>query len=334
MDVKTQNKCTSREFFGKINCMNWQSFISLVQEKSDHVFFISSAKATDAIGETMSALLNSLGGTVVIGYDRINVHLTGYNQTDQWIDQFIDSHFKNSDISSTFLFRSNKKILLLDVKKSHHHYPYNGSFYTIQDSKITAFTPTITMSEPIIVTTDYPMKSTNAKPTDKAIASVAQQLSSINSLHKESPPVTTNNGFNLRQKKAIEFIETQGSIKNKQYRKLFNVSHKTAHLELAELVKQNKAKIVGSGRSTCYRLPTDASASVETSAPPTVHRSQISAYLDTHSQLTESTYADEFNMDLAQAINELDSFCDQGFLEKTIIDNEVCYVKSRQLAFM
>ena len=314
--------------------MNWQSFISLVQEKSNNVFFISSAKATDTIGQTISALLNALGGTIVIGYDRINVHLTGYNQTDQWIDQFIDSHFKNSDISSTFLFRSNKKILLLDVKKSHHHYPYNGSFYTVQDSKITAFTPTIPISEPVIVTSDSPMKSTNAVPSDEAIASVAQRMSTLNSVTKESPTITTHNDFNPRQKKAIEFIQTQGSIKNKQYRKLFNVSHKTAHLELAELVKQNKAKIVGSGRSTCYRLPTDASTPVETSERPTVHRSQISAYLDTHFQLTEGAYADEFNMDLAQAINELDSFCDQGFLEKTIIDNDVCYVKSKQLTFI
>ena len=67
--------------------------------------------------------------------------------------------------------------------------------------------------------------------------------------------IDIQNDLNARQEKALHFISKQGSIKNKQYRKLFNVSHKTAHLELAELVQKQKVIIVGSGRSTCYRLP-------------------------------------------------------------------------------
>ena len=89
--------------------MNWQTFITLIQNPSNTIFFISSTLDEHKIGSTMCALLNTNGGTLVIGYDKINIHLTGYNQTDQWIDQFIDTHFKNSNITSTFLFRSNKK---------------------------------------------------------------------------------------------------------------------------------------------------------------------------------------------------------------------------------
>ncbi len=45
-------------------------------------------------------------------------------------------------------------------------------------------------------------------------------------------------------------------------------------------------------------------------------------------------YADEFNMDLAQAINELQYFCEEGYIEKSLIDNDIFYVKAKQLSFI
>ena len=44
-------------------------------------------------------------------------------------------------------------------------------------------------------------------------------------------------------------------------------------------------------------------------------------------------YADEFNIDLAQAINELETLCNQGSLEKKLINNESFYIKATQLSF-
>jgi predicted HTH transcriptional regulator len=43
-------------------------------------------------------------------------------------------------------------------------------------------------------------------------------------------------------------------IRNKKYRKLFDVSHKTAHYELVDLVERGFLEQEGSGRSTCYKL--------------------------------------------------------------------------------
>ena len=85
--------------------MNWQAFIGLIQEQSENTFFLSNTRQERLIGQTTSALLNTLGGKLIIGYDKVNVHLTGYEQTDQWIDQFIADHFRNTSITSTFLFR-------------------------------------------------------------------------------------------------------------------------------------------------------------------------------------------------------------------------------------
>ena len=89
--------------------MNWQTFITLIQNPSNTIFFISSTLDEHKIGSTMCALLNTNGGTLVIGYDKINIHLTGYNQTDQWIDQFIDTHLKTVTSHPHFYSDQTKK---------------------------------------------------------------------------------------------------------------------------------------------------------------------------------------------------------------------------------
>ena len=57
-----------------------------------------------------------------------------------------------------------------------------------------------------------------------------------------------------RQKKVLRFLTQHDSIKNKEYRELYNVSHKTAHLELVELLDKGLLIQQGGGRSTCYLL--------------------------------------------------------------------------------
>lgn len=55
-----------------------------------------------------------------------------------------------------------------------------------------------------------------------------------------------------RQEDALEYLAKNAFIKNKLYRSLYSVSHKTAHLELVDLVQRNLIVSQGSGRSTCY----------------------------------------------------------------------------------
>lgn len=63
--------------------------------------------------------------------------------------------------------------------------------------------------------------------------------------------------LNDRQQRALAFLTREKSIKNKLYRQLFSVSHKTAHLELVDLVAKGYIQSQGSGRSTCYVLTTN-----------------------------------------------------------------------------
>jgi len=60
--------------------------------------------------------------------------------------------------------------------------------------------------------------------------------------------------LNDRQRKALDYLRQQEFIKNKLYRELYGVSHKTAHYELIELVERGLLKQQGQGRSTHYVL--------------------------------------------------------------------------------
>ena len=69
-------------------------------------------------------------------------------------------------------------------------------------------------------------------------------------------------GLNKRQVKVINFLQVNESIKNKEYREIFGVSHKTAHIELSDLLTRSFLAVEGAGRSTCYRLSLDFHAKV------------------------------------------------------------------------
>jgi hypothetical protein len=64
------------------------------------------------------------------------------------------------------------------------------------------------------------------------------------------------NGLNTRQRQALAFLNTHPRITNKEYRELCDVSHKTAHIELTELLDKEVLVVEGAGRSTYYRLAT------------------------------------------------------------------------------
>jgi len=59
----------------------------------------------------------------------------------------------------------------------------------------------------------------------------------------ETSEITESGGsmpdLNERQKKAIEYVKEHGSITNKNFRLLFDISKRTASRDLADLVKKN-----------------------------------------------------------------------------------------------
>ena len=308
--------------------MNWQSFITLIQEPSESSFFVSNTRNHDQIGKTLCGLLNTNGGILVIGYDKVNVHLTGYNESDEWINQFITEHFNGTlSITSAFLFRSNKKVLILEVIKSEQIQNYDGDFFHINNRQIEIFEP---QKNP---TYNFNVSSLNIAQAQTAIQTISKKEPLIHELpikNTSAEDKKTDSSLNERQIEALEYVKTNKSIKNKDYRKLFGVSHKTAHIELVELVHSNNLKQSGSGRSTCYITSTDTSLDKPTNKSKDI----LDNLFNTKKHITESIYAEELNMDLAQAIHELQQHCESGNLEKTIINNDVCYTKGKQLSFI
>jgi len=60
--------------------------------------------------------------------------------------------------------------------------------------------------------------------------------------------------INKRQQVAIEYVKSKGSMTRSEYMKINNISHKTAHLELKELVEKKLFIQVGKARATKYLL--------------------------------------------------------------------------------
>ena len=61
-------------------------------------------------------------------------------------------------------------------------------------------------------------------------------------------------GLNERQRKAMEYIKKKGSISNKEYCNISNVSAATAKRELQNLVKKKTFKTIGAGSSLRYMI--------------------------------------------------------------------------------
>lgn len=60
--------------------------------------------------------------------------------------------------------------------------------------------------------------------------------------------------LNQRQQQALDYMGQHYQIQNKKYRTLYAVSHKTAHLELTDMLNKGLIEVRGSGRSTHYIL--------------------------------------------------------------------------------
>lgn len=77
--------------------------------------------------------------------------------------------------------------------------------------------------------------------------------------NSSAPVITTAEylDLNTRQQKAMQFVAQNQSIRNMEYRERFGISHKTAHIELTDLVTKGYLVVHGAGRSTHYRVNPD-----------------------------------------------------------------------------
>ena len=206
--------------------MTWDDIIELMgQGEGQSVEFEKSIPAADDIARELVAFSNADGGKIIYGIDDKNQHLVGVE---------IDSHFDD---------------WIKEIGKEHCTPAVSPGIDEVNksDKKIVV----ITVPEGL----DKPYKSDDiCYVRDGSVSRPAKE----NEVQEMTNP-WSGKGLNKRQIRALQLMGEHGAISNREYREAFNVSHKTAHLELTMLEDKKLAKSEGAGRSTRYIMVPQAS---------------------------------------------------------------------------
>ena len=193
----------------------------LEQGEGQSVEFEKNIPSEDDIAREMVAFANADGGKIIYGLDDKNKHLVGVEIKSNF-EEWIKGIGKNSctppiNVSIETLERAEKEVIIINVPEGVDK-PYRADeICYIRDGNI----------------------SRPAKDNEE----------------KDLTNPWSGKGLNKRQIRAMQMIAEHGSITNREYREAFNVSHKTAHIELTMLDDKRLVLTEGAGRSTRYILP-------------------------------------------------------------------------------
>ncbi|MBU0573517.1 MAG: putative DNA binding domain-containing protein [Candidatus Margulisbacteria bacterium] len=202
--------------------MNWDEIITLLEQgEGQSVEFEKFIPKPDDIARDLVAFANSDGGKIVYGLDDKNKHLTGVDIGDDFNDVLEEIAAKKCSpkisLESIVVSKAEKKIVIITVPEGDEK-PYK--------------------TDEIVYI------------RDGALSRPARE--------EEVQQITTpwsGKGLNKRQKRALQLIQEHGTITNREFRQAFDVSHKTAHIELTMLVEKGMLISQGLGRSTRYIMP-------------------------------------------------------------------------------
>ncbi len=202
--------------------ITWSDIVALLEQgEGQSTEFEKSVPSGDDIARELVAFSNSDGGKVILGLDDKNKHLLGIDPQE--------------DLESMVKSIGQKKCIP----------PINPTIYVMEKSgKVIAV---ITINEG----DEKPYKTDD-------ICYIRDGATSRPAKEREEQEITSpwsGHGLNKRQKRILDFVTEHGSISNKDYREMFNISHKTAHLELTMLADKKILLCHGAGRSTKYILP-------------------------------------------------------------------------------
>lgn len=203
--------------------MNWEEIITLLEQgEGQSVEFEKYIPSPEDLARDIVAFANSDGGKVVLGLDDKNKHLIGIEINDNdafknWVKSLCETHcFPKITPETIIIDRGGKKVAVISISEGDEK-PYKTDDIC------------------------YLRDAGDSRPAKE-----------------EEEKIITNpwggKGLNKRQLRALQFLQEHGSITNREFREAFNVSHKTAHIELTMLADKNFVKTEGAGRSTRYIL--------------------------------------------------------------------------------
>lgn len=202
--------------------MNWGEIISLLnQGEGQALEFDKSIPSQEDIAREYVAFSNSDGGKIIYGIDDKNKHLTGVEEEEGLVERLTNI---GRDICHPpivpiieMIDQGGKKLIIIEIKEGEEKPYFTDDICYIRDS-------------------------------DRSRAAREKEIEEI-----KSPWASQD--LNKRQKKALQYVSEHGQIKNSEYREAYNVSHKTAHIELSLMVEKKLLESQGAGRNTHYTLP-------------------------------------------------------------------------------
>jgi len=237
-----------------VTVMQWSEVLDLIRQGTTlQLQFLKGVESEAELGPLIVAMGNTQGGVIVVGIDIKNYHLVGTSITEASLSEMIQSlcrPFFEIDVQK--IKRDDRYLCVITVPEfSQKPTAYNSRYYSL--SLDAPFHPISFIPENIpefsVVTTPKISESIQEN-------SVPDVLPEPKIFHINEPQATSIISLNKRQNRAMSHLKRHRTISNKVYRQLFSVSHKTAHLELVELVDKGVLQSQGAGRSTCYRLVT------------------------------------------------------------------------------
>ncbi|MDD4179844.1 MAG: putative DNA binding domain-containing protein [Candidatus Margulisbacteria bacterium] len=199
--------------------MTWDEILELLEQgEGQSVEFEKNIPAADDVARELVAFSNADGGKIIYGIDDKNKHLIGVtpdNHFEDWVKDIGRSHCAPAITPTIEIFdKGDKQIVIINVAEGIDRPYKTDDICYIRDGSI----------------------SRPAKENEE----------------KEITNPWSGKGLNKRQIRALAIVGEHGAITNREYREAFNVSHKTAHLELTLLEDKRLVKSEGAGRSTRY----------------------------------------------------------------------------------
>ena len=203
--------------------MNWEEIITLLEQgEGQSVEFEKQTPPPEDLLRDIVAFANSDGGKIILGLDDKNKHLVGLeisgDEFKTWLRDLVEKKSSPKiNYELDIIEKGTKQVAIINVSEGDEKPYKTDDICYIRDGGV----------------------SRPAKEDEE----------------KQITNPWGGQGLNKRQLRSLQLIQERGRITNREYREAFNVSHKTAHIELTMLVDKKIVKTEGLGRSTHYTLP-------------------------------------------------------------------------------
>lgn len=253
--------------------MEWSDLLSFLRvgENASTKFF-SQIRHEDELGPVIVGLYNSKGGNVFIGIDLKNYHLLGTSIDRQWIEALIQDSCKPFiQIGLDFISKNGKVVICLHVPEGLKKPAYYKNQCFVLQSKEPYQALAQGITTPLFKLIENPkhqpetleeiplslgVRTTlDAEEDDQSLDILTAELLDLTQSLKEENverKVEPIKSLNSRQSQVLHYLKENSSVSNKGYRGLYSVSHKTAHIELVDLVAKGYLVQTGAGRNTAY----------------------------------------------------------------------------------